>query len=126
MKETFAVAISCMDGRIQSPVKKFVKNKFHVDYVDMVTDAGPDRILAEGTNECLVDSIKNNVRISIEKHNAKAIAVIGHFDCAGNPVDKKQQIEDIKKAVDRVKSWGSNKKVIGIWVNHKWRAEEIR
>ncbi|AEB74861.1 carbonic anhydrase [Clostridium botulinum] len=125
MKGTFAVAISCMDGRIQNAVRKFMKNKFHVEYVDMVTEAGPDKILAEGTNEFLIESIKNRVKLSIDSHRAKAIAVVGHFDCAGNPVDKEQHIKDIKESIKRVESWGFDKKVIGIWVNHKWKAEEV-
>ncbi|WP_231272453.1 carbonic anhydrase [Clostridium botulinum] len=102
MKGTFTVAISCMDGRIQNAVRKFMKNKFHVDYVDMVTEAGPDKILAEGINEFLIQSIKNRVELSIDSHEAKAIAVVGHFDCAGNPVDKEQHIKDIKESVERV------------------------
>ncbi len=43
----FAVAINCMDGRIQIPVIDYVKKRFHVRYVDMITEPGPVRILSE-------------------------------------------------------------------------------
>ncbi|WP_085829601.1 carbonic anhydrase [Clostridium massiliodielmoense] len=125
MRGTFAVAINCIDGRVQNAVRKFIKDKYHVDYVDMVTEAGPDKILAEGKNEILIQSIKDRVVLSVDKHEAKVIAVVGHFDCAGNPVDKEQHIKDIREAVKRVESWGLGKKVIGIWVNHKWKAEQV-
>ncbi len=37
-----------MDGRVQEPVIKFLKEKYKVDFVDMITEArGMDRILAE-------------------------------------------------------------------------------
>lgn len=39
----FAAAINCMDGRTQVPVIEFLKNKYGVDYVDMITEPDPTR-----------------------------------------------------------------------------------
>ena len=47
-KETFATAINCMDGRTQEPIISWAKKAFEVDYVDAITEPGPDKILAEG------------------------------------------------------------------------------
>lgn len=33
----FATAINCMDGRVQIPVIEYIKSKYEVDYVDMIT-----------------------------------------------------------------------------------------
>ena len=41
----FATAVNCMEGRTQLPVIAYLKKKFEVDYVDMVTEAGPVKIL---------------------------------------------------------------------------------
>ena len=64
----FATAINCMNGRTQLPVIAYLKEKCKVDCVDMVTEAGPVRILADSADRALVDSIKHRVEISVEKH----------------------------------------------------------
>jgi len=87
-KMKFATAINCTDGRTQLPVIAYLKEKCKVDYVDMVTEAGPVRILVDSADRALVDSIKHRVEISVEKHYSRYIAVAGHFDCAGNPVSE--------------------------------------
>ena len=84
----FATAINCMDGRTQLLVIAYLKGKYKVDCVDMVTEAGPVRILADCEDRVLLDSIKRRVEISTGKHRSRYIAVVGHFDCAGNPVSK--------------------------------------
>ena len=118
---TFVAAINCMDGRVQEPVIRWAKAKFGVDYVDMITEAGPDRLLAASDNS----SIRERVRISVEKHGSKAIVVAGHYDCAGNPVDKEQHLRDIRKSMERIKSWGFDARVIGIWIDENWQVHEL-
>jgi S-methylmethionine-dependent homocysteine/selenocysteine methylase len=49
----FGTAINCMDGRTQLPVLDWVKKNYDVDYVDMITEAGADKILAESLPENL-------------------------------------------------------------------------
>jgi len=43
----FCTSISCMHGRVLLPVIEFLKNHFSIDFVDMVTEAGPVKILVE-------------------------------------------------------------------------------
>jgi hypothetical protein len=50
-KYKFATALNCMDGRVQIPIIEFLKKKFKVDYVDMITEPGIDKILAEENKE---------------------------------------------------------------------------
>lgn len=40
----FATTINCMNGRVQIPVIDYMKSKYGVDYVDMVTEPGPNKI----------------------------------------------------------------------------------
>ena len=105
-KSTFATAINCMDGRVQIPVIEWMKQKYNVQFVDMITEPGPDKILSKESSE-LVNSIRNRVVISIEKHCSEVIAVTGHDDCAGNPVSKEIHIEHIKNSIETIKSWNS-------------------
>jgi hypothetical protein len=43
---SFATAINCMDGRTQIPVTDYVRKKYKVEYVDMITEPGPIKVLA--------------------------------------------------------------------------------
>ncbi|KUK11126.1 MAG: hypothetical protein XD50_0571 [Clostridia bacterium 41_269] len=121
----FAVAVNCMDGRVQVPVINFLKEKYGVDYVDMITEPGPDKILAENRSSSAADSIRKRVEISITKHFSKLIAVVAHYDCAGNPVDREIHIKHLHAAVETVKSWGFDADVIGLWVDDKWQVHEV-
>lgn len=125
-EHTFACAINCMDGRVQDAVKDYMKEKYHVDYVDMLTEPGPDRILAEHTDAPVLQDLKKRIDISVNHHGAKVVAIAGHFGCAGNPVDKEKHLADLKEAKKTVESFGFNVEVILLWVDNGWlTAEEI-
>ncbi|UOQ44536.1 hypothetical protein MUN89_00640 [Halobacillus salinarum] len=118
----FVTAINCMDGRVQQPVFNWMKERFSAPYVDMITEAGPNKVLLEGSDE-EVNAIKSKVMISYEAHGSEVIAIIGHHDCAGNPVDKEEKVAQIQKAVDKIKSWDLNVEVLGLYVNENWEVE---
>jgi hypothetical protein len=124
-KYKFATALNCMDGRVQIPIIEFLKKKFKVDYIDMITEPGIDKILAEGNKE-LISWIKVKIKISVKKHNSKVIAIVGHADCAGNPVEKEKHIEQIKKGMKIIKLMKLNVKIIGLWVNENWQVEVVK
>ncbi|MCF8302043.1 MAG: hypothetical protein K9I94_02110 [Bacteroidales bacterium] len=121
---TFFTAINCMDGRVQLPVNEYLKKRYQVDYIDMITEPGPNGILAKMENQTLISSIEGRINISVEKHASKGIAVIGHHDCAGNPVDKEEQNKHTRQAIDYLKSKYPSLPVIGLWVNEDWLVEE--
>lgn len=125
MSMKFMTAINCMDGRTQVPVIEFLKNKYGLDYVDMITEPGPNRILAEGKDKPTIGSIKRRVEISITKHGSKLIAIVGHHDCAGNPIDKERQITHIRTAIETIRSWGFKAEIVGLWVDENWKVNEI-
>jgi carbonic anhydrase len=102
-----------------------MRTEYNLDYVDMVTEAGPIGILCEDRESTIVKSIRRRVEISITKHNSKLIAVVGHYDCAGNPVERDTQLEQMRTAIRVVESWNSNALVIGLWVDKSWTVHEI-
>jgi hypothetical protein len=116
-KGRFATAINCMDGRTQLPVIHYMMAKYQVQYVDSITEPGPAGILAQGQNERLLDSIRRRVEISVNAHGSRHIAVVGHEDCAGNPVEKKVHLQHVLRSVERICSWGLPCEVIGLWVD---------
>ncbi|HEY4711144.1 MAG TPA: carbonic anhydrase [Dehalococcoidia bacterium] len=126
MNSKFATAINCMDGRVQVPVIEYIKRNYRIDYVDMITEPGPNKILAENTDKTTIESIKGRVKISVERHNSKLIAVVGHHDCAGNPTDRESQLKHILAAIKTVGSWNFKVQVTGIWVDENWRACRVQ
>ncbi|QMU56150.1 MAG: hypothetical protein GKS04_03050 [Candidatus Mycalebacterium zealandia] len=120
----FCTAINCIDGRVQLPVIEYLKERFGVDYVDCVTEAGEDLIMSEHKPE-RVEATLRCVRISIEKHGSKQIAIAGHHDCAGNPVPKEKHIEQIIEAAQFLKTQFPNTEIIGLWIDENWKANEV-
>jgi len=121
---TFGTAINCMDGRVQLPIINWMKKEFGLDYVDMITEPGPDKILAEGTAE-RQNIIKSKVDISVNKHGSKFVVIMGHDDCAGNPVPKNVHLEQIKSAMRIIKNWGYPIEIIGVWLDINWKVEIV-
>ncbi len=122
----FCTVINCMDGRTQIPVIEYLKQRFKVQYVDSITEPGPNLILAQKDDLHSVQSILKRLSISIKKHGSQAIAIVGHYDCAGNPAPKEEQINHIKEAIKFIKYYYPDKEVIGLWVNKDWKVKEVK
>lgn len=92
----------------------------------MITLPGPVKILSENKDNGLIEHIKRCVEISIKKHNSNLLAVVAHYDCAGNPVDKDTQVSHLLSAVGKVSSWLDKIKIVGLWVDEKWSVNLIK
>lgn len=116
----FATAINCIDGRAQIPVIDWMRLYLNVDYIDMITEPGADRVLTQGARQ-IIEAIEAKVKLSVAVHASRAIAMVGHHDCRANPASKEQHYEYIKAGAEVVKSWGLHVPVIGLWVNeYNW------
>ncbi len=123
---SFFTAINCMDGRVQLPVINYIMAKYGVDYVDSVTEPGPVRILAAADDSnAKSKSILDRVKISLEAHKSKGVAIVGHYDCAGNPAGKDEQLIQLKKAKSFLKRHFNNVPIITLWVDENWQVERI-
>lgn len=120
----FACAINCMDGRVQDAVKNYIQQNYGVDYVDMVTEPGPNKILAENLNKTIVENIRDRIEISVGHHGSEVVAIIGHHGCAGNPASKEEQIVHLKKAEETVKEFGFPVKILLLYVEGDWQTVE--
>jgi len=124
-KGKFGTTINCMDGRTQLPMIAWMKSTYGLDYVDMITEPGPDKLLSEQIPE-YVKSIRSRVEISVNAHGSKIIAVVSHYDCAGNPVSKEEHIRQVRDCLNLIKSWGLPvSDIIGVWINDHWTVEII-
>ncbi|MFC1624345.1 carbonic anhydrase [Candidatus Omnitrophota bacterium] len=122
MAKEFATAVNCIDGRVQKPVIEYVQKNFSVDYVDMITEPGPNKILSESKDINIIESLKKKVEISVKKHNSQIVAVAAHYDCAGNPENEDVQKEHLRKAMNVIASWGFPvKKIIALWLDENFK-----
>lgn len=116
MNKKFATALNCIDGRTQIPITNWLKEHFNVNYVDLITEPGMDRVLSHN-NLFEINRIRENVIISITAHDSNVVAVVGHYDCAANPVSDCEHFQDIVASTNTVKSWCLPVTVIGLWVD---------
>ena len=116
MEKKFGTALNCIDGRTQIPVIKWMKENFDVDYVDLITEPGMDKVLSQD-QWSETDRLRDKVIISINAHNSNVVAVVGHFDCAANPVSDCKHFHDIAASIYVVESWGLPVEVVGLWVD---------
>jgi hypothetical protein len=122
----FVTLINCMDGRVQIPAIEYLKEKYEADYVDSITEPGPIRYLSENTDKCILGSINDRIRISVEKHGSKLIAIAGHFDCAGNPVGKEVQLRQLEEAAEMIKLWYPDAEIIKLWIDENWEVVKVQ
>jgi hypothetical protein len=119
----FATAINCIDGRVQVPVLDWIRFYLNVDYVDLITEPGPDKAIVFGS-ESTYNSIFEKATLSIKVLGSRSISIAGHHDCRANPVSKEEHIEQILRSVEIMEEWSLGVRILGLWVN-EWRCVEV-
>jgi hypothetical protein len=115
-----------MDGRVQFPIINWMKKTCELDYIDMITEPGPENILLNGSAQ-QKESIKNKILISVNNHGSQSIIVAAHDDCAGNPISKDEHIKQVKECINLIKSWKLPVvNVIGAWLDIEQNIELIK
>ena len=122
---SFCTAVNCIDGRAQLPVIRYLQERFGVLYVDVVTEAGPVRLLAGHVGSEIERSILRRVAVSIDAHDSSLIAVAAHADCAGNPADDDEQWRQIRAAAGYLAENFPGFSVIGLWVDDNWSVRQV-
>jgi len=121
----FCTVINCMDGRTQLPVITYLQKRFNTKYVDSITEPVPNLILAKQQDMNLIESILTRLKISVEKHKSVGVAVVGHYDCAGNPAKKEEQIKHIEESLRLIRQQYKELEIIGLWVDENWEVNEV-
>ncbi len=114
-----------MDGRVQVPVILHLLDRFGVEYIDTITEAGIVRYLSDETESPQTDSTMHSILISIEKHGSRQIAVVAHDDCAGNPIPAETQQDQVRMSVTRLKERFPHCEILGLWVDEDLQVQEI-
>jgi carbonic anhydrase len=67
-----------------------------------------------------ISEIIKEIQITIDVHDSKDIFIVGHYDCAGNPVTEITHKKQVIKSVDRIKSLFNDLNVFGLWISYKF------
>ena len=119
----FCTVITCMDGRIQGPMMKFVLEEYGYDQPDTITDPGPIKALGDRENGEYLDRICERINISVHQHGARHIFICGHHDCAGNPVARNDQEGQLKVAAQRIREKYPDCRVDTVYINEQWQCD---
>ena len=114
-----------MDGRIQVPVVLHLLDRFGVDYIDTITEAGMVRYFSDEMESPQTESTLHSIQISIEKHGSRQIAIVAHEDCVGNSIPAKMQQNQIRVSMRRLKEHFPQCEVLGLWVDADFLIQEI-
>ncbi len=122
---SFATVVNCMDGRVQLPVLDYARERFGVQFVDAVTEAGPVGVLAFDPTSSTAEAIFSRVDISIQAHGSKGIVVVAHDDCVGNPRSPEEQRKQLRASVALLAERYEGVEVAGAWVDDSWMVAEV-
>ncbi|AYD39465.1 hypothetical protein D4Z93_02485 [Clostridium fermenticellae] len=122
MNKNFGTLLNCMDGRTQLPAINWIRNNFNVEYVDIISEPGIDKLIYL-KNKDFLKSIENKLFISLKKHNSDIIFIAGHYDCAANDANKSEHIKHIKASVKILKKLHDDVKIIGLWIDENFEVE---
>jgi hypothetical protein len=97
-----AIVITCAEPRHHVPevrlfedVLEKLRNDYGVEMAYKIALAGADGILSRG-HDAHKKTMIDQVELLISAGSPVAIAVIGHEDCAGNPVSNEEHCADIQ------------------------------
>ena len=122
--QTFATAITCIDGRTHFPVRRWLEEQYAIDFVDRITEPGVDRVLAVGSAADIAH-LREQASLSVHAHQSNVIVIVGHHDCAANSVSAETHRQHIVQALETVATWQLPATVIGLWLNDTWAIEEV-
>ena len=120
--DTRATCLNCMDGRVQLPVLQWIKENYHVDFVDVITEAGMDGVLSKQED---ISEVLRSIAISVDVNKSTRLFVVGHYDCRGNLVEEDVHRQQISNAVNRLKDHWPDHEIVGLWVNKTWQVEVV-
>lgn len=115
---TFATILGCMDGRGIQPAWNYVITATGAQVADIISEPGIVKILADGPSQgqYSLEWLRYKVSISINNHHSSTVVITAHADCAGNPVEEATQKAQLLRAVEHVRNWFPDIKIMALWI----------
>lgn len=112
---SYCTAVCCIDGRIHGPLVDWLRHTLSVDYVDLITEPGPERALTQSWRREL--DVKERVQVSVRAHGTRVAALVAHHGCAANPSPEQEQLRELRQAVERIRGWQLFADVLALYVD---------
>jgi carbonic anhydrase len=93
----FAAAVTCIDGRFHATLTRWVRERFDVEHVDLVTTPGASAALA-ARRAATTGSVLAHLAPSLEAHGTEVVVVAAHEGCAADPSDAVTQLAALPRA----------------------------
>jgi len=101
-----AVGVFCVDWRLHHKdvnIVEKVRAHLDVDGVDVIGVPGPDGVCLQDGRQMEVAPLTGWLKLLIGAHKPVVLAFIGHYQCAGNPVDDATHDKNVEESVARFK-----------------------
>ena len=125
LRDTFGTTITCIDGRVHPPLVAWMRGLFSVAYVDLITEPGPDQVVARSP-ERACELLRAKAALSITRHASRVLVLAGHHDCLANPVSEEEHREHLRQAVPVLLAWDLGIQVVAVWANSRWQIEVVK
>jgi len=122
---TFGTALNCIDGRTHLPVINWMCATLQLQFVDLITEPGVDRLVArepERASQLLLP----RARLSIERHGSPVLALVAHHDCLANPGSEQDHRDQLVAGVGVLRGWNLGVKIIALWVRSDWQVDVVQ
>jgi hypothetical protein len=93
--------LTCIDGRIHRALDDWARDRLAVDYVDTITEPGPDSQVV-AMDDAALTGLVAKVRVSQRAHGSDVLVIAAHSDCAGNPVSDHAHRAHLHRAAARL------------------------
>ncbi len=102
----------------------FLVTRFGVPHIDTVTRAGIVKHLTSSYDPA-TNAIITDLEASLNLHGSTQLALVAHYDCAGNPVDDDIQRSQLQDSVVHFGRRYPGITIFGLWVGEKWTVEVL-
>jgi hypothetical protein len=102
----------------------YLRRTYGVDFVDLITEPGPERALTDPARAGVQAAIHRNASFSVKGHDAELVAVAAHDDCLGNDADPATRLRQLRGAQHLITGWNLGVDVLGLWVHMDGTVEE--
>ncbi len=107
------------------PIIEYMQATYRVPYVDAITEPGPVASLARPVDPEVAASVLRRLAVSVDRHDSRVVALVGHHDCGGNPVGEARQRVQTEESADYVAERFPTLLVVGLWVDEAGVVSEI-
>lgn len=113
----YGIVINCIDVTNRLPVIEFLKFVWKTEWVVVISDAAPEKVLSERKDTQAIEHIHKTIQASLKNREKVHLAVVSHHGCFINKDGEFEKRDMLHKAVEYLKSKYSEAEVMGIWVD---------